>query len=94
MSSLKDELKDKLSSDLSKYDMEPYDAPETSYTPEAKLCSSCRFRSESVLKGKIDGAKLGTCQKYNDNSVGYKSKPHDVLWGNASCQWYEKEVVR
>lgn len=93
MASLKEKLKGKLNSDLSPKTPDPNaHSINNSALPEAKLCSTCAFRHPSRLKGKVNGAKLGTCQKFNDGSVGYKSKPHDILWGNASCQWYKKEA--
>lgn len=73
--------------------------PITGTFPDEKtiLCKDCRFRdkTEVDLFGKLMkvGITRDTCDKYTGyntpDGTGYK--PHDVLFNNADCLYYEKD---
>lgn len=48
-------------------------------------CKDCIFREKDRLGGKVKGATLGLCEVYP------RIKPHNVLWDNEECDYYQSE---
>ena len=53
--------------------------------PNARACETCLFRPTEVDGLKLDRASTDTCGIYEYP----KSKPDDVYWDGADCEFYE-----
>ena len=61
----------------------------TTIGPNAKACETCLFRP-TVFRGvKLDRASTDTCMIFEEP----ESKPHDVYWDGADCEFYEAKDV-
>jgi len=73
-------------------EFDPIRAQTPSY--EKIVCRTCKYRDKSKItfKGKeFDvGTTRDTCEKYTGETIS-KLKPHDVLFMNDICEFYEEE---
>lgn len=60
--------------------------------PEKIKCKDCKYRDKTVvvIEGKAHycGVTRGECEKYKWGET--MGKPHDVLFQNADCEFYEQ----
>lgn len=65
--------------------------PQTPQVSKIK-CATCKFRDKTTItiKGIVRpvGVTRGQCKIYSDS----RGKPYDVLFENADCLYYEKDV--
>ncbi|MDR1398113.1 MAG: hypothetical protein LBJ14_10345 [Desulfarculales bacterium] len=55
--------------------------------PNARACESCLFRPTEYKGIKLDRASTDTCMIFEDP----ETKPHDVYFDGADCEFYEEE---
>jgi hypothetical protein len=56
--------------------------------PNAKACETCLFRPTDFRGRRLDRADTDTCAIFEDP----ETKPADVYWDGAECEFYEKAV--